>query len=160
MNSKMENEHLAEVATLLFEIISGRKDIELSSNVFTQEVVIDVDGYRFYGIETVKAWICFLRSRRRVSNVEVIANHMNIEDDWLVFSGNWRGIRRGRPIVSNECVASYKMAGRYITEIQTRRVNYAFFLGNGIKYRIVFIFILFYFWIWKRLFMRPNSGKD
>ena len=155
----MENKHLTEAVTLLSEIISGRKDIELASNVFAQEVVIDVDGYRFYGIENVKAWNRFFRSRRRVSNVEVIANHI-IEDDWLVFSGNWRGIRRGRPVVSNECVASYKMAGRYITEIQTKRVNYAFFFGNGIKYRIVFLFILFYFWIWKRLFMRPNSGKD
>ena len=151
MNSKIERENPTEKCALLFAIASGRKDFKFASNVLAQEVLIDMDGHRFSGIESWKTWIHFLRSRRWISDVEVISNHMRVDGDWIVVSANWQGIRRGRQVVSNECIASFKISGRHITEIRTKRVNYAFFFTNAIKYRFVFIMILFYVWVWKHL---------
>ena len=152
MDSQVKTENPTEKVTLLFEIVSGRKDIECVSNVLAQDILIDVDGQRFSGIEAWKTWIHFLISRRWVSEVEIISNHMRVDGDWIVVSANWHGIRRGRRVVSNECVASYKVSRGYITEIRTKRVNYAFFLTNAIKYRVVFIGILSHVWVWKHLF--------
>ena len=152
MDSKIVEENPMETVTLLFQIVSGRKDLEFANSLLAQEVLIDIDGHRFSGIENWKTWIHFLISRPWMSEVEVISNNMSVDGDWIVVSANWQGIRRGRRVISNECVASYKVSGRYITEIRTKRVNYAFFLTNGIKYRVVFIAILFYVWVWKHLF--------
>ena len=152
MDSQVKKENLKEKVTLLFEIVSGRKNVKFVNKVLAQDVFIDVDGQRFFGIEAWKTWIGFLRSRPWISEIEVIPNHMRVDGDWIVVSANWHGIRRGRRIVSNECVASYKVSRGYITEIRTKRVNYAFFFTKGIKYRVVFIGILFCVWVWKHLF--------
>lgn len=152
MDPHIKKENPMEKVTLLFKIVSGRKDVEFVNEVLAQDVLIDVDGQRFSGIETWKTWIGFLRSIPWISEIEVIPNHMRVDGDWIVVSANWHGIRRGRRGVSNECVASYKVSRGYITEIRTKGVNYAFFFTNGIKYRVVFMGILFYVWVWKHLF--------
>ena len=63
MDSQVKTENPTEKVTLLFEIVSGRKDIECVSNVLAQDILIDVDGQRFSGIEAWKTWIHFLISR-------------------------------------------------------------------------------------------------
>ena len=152
MDSQVKKENPTEKVTLLFEIVSGRKDVEFVNKVLAQDVLIDIDGQRFSGIEAWKTWIYFLTSRRWVSEVEIVSNYMHMDGDWIVVSANWHGIRRGRRVVSNECVAGFKVSRGYITEIRTKKVNYTFFLTKGIKYSVVFIGILFYVWVWKHLF--------
>ena len=158
MDSKIEKENLKEMITLLFEIVSGRKNMKLASSILSQEVVIDIDGHRFTGIETWETWIRFLRSRRRFSQVEAISNRMSVDNDRIVVSASWQGVIKGRRVVSNECEAIYKMSGGHISQIQTKRVNYAFFFGNGIKYHVVFIAILCYVWVWKKIFIRSRNS--
>lgn len=152
MDSRIKKENPIEKVIFLFEIVSGRKDVERIDNVLAQDVLIDIDGQCFSGIETWKTWIRFLISRRRISEIEIIPNHMRVDGDWIVVSANWHGIRRGKRVVSNECVASYKVSRGYITEIRTKRVNYTFLFTNGIKYHVVFMGLLCYVWVWKRLF--------
>lgn len=152
MDSKIKKANPIETVIFLFEIVSGRKDAELIDTVLAQDILIYIDGQCFSGIEPWKTWICFLISRPWISKIEIIPNHMRADGDWVVVSANWHGIRRGKRVVSNECVASYKVSRGYITEIRTKRVNYTFFLTNGIKYHVVFMGVLFYVWVWKRLF--------
>lgn len=152
MDLQVKKENSMEKVKLLFEIVSGRKDVEFVNKVLAQDVLIDMDGQRFSGIEAWKTWIGCLIFIPWISEIEVIPNYMRVDGDWVIVSANWYGIRRGRRVVSNECVVSYKVFRGYITEIRTKRVNYTFFFTEGIKYRVVFVGVLFCVWVWKCLF--------
>lgn len=160
--SRAESEGLDQrcvsAVLLLFDILAGRQDLSLAATVLDRQVVIHVDGYSFVGIDAWETWISFIRSRRRVSDIEVIIDHMAVfGGDRLVVSGHWQGNRNGVRTASEPCTVSYRFDGGYITEIHTTRRNYAFVFGRGVRCVVFYLLLLGYVWIWAR-FVRARGG--
>lgn len=131
-------------------ILSGEAPIESGVALLAPDVVFHVDGWRFQGINVWANWIHYMRTRGRVTDIKVIVDQISATDDAIVtVRGRWRGVRRGRQILSKSCSARYRFANGRIVEGWSTRHNYALVCGAHCAYRVGFAAQLLRVSMWK-----------
>ena len=117
-------------------ILSGDTPIEAGAEIVSPEVVAHVDGWRFQGINVWANWIHYIRTRGYVTDPTLLLDRLVAGPDATVTAhGRWKGMRDGCSVISNPCVARYRMADGRIVEIWSTRRNYALLCGSHLEYR-------------------------
>ena len=129
----------ATVARLM-TILSGHAPIESGTEFMAPDVVANVDGWRFQGINVWANWIHYIRTRERVAAPTLLLDDLVVERDATVTArGRWSGVREERLVTSKPGVARYALVEGRIVEIWSTRRNYAFLCGAHVAYRAGFV---------------------
>jgi hypothetical protein len=137
----------------LFRILAGKTPIEAGTHLIAQNVISHMDErYTFHGINAWANWISFIRSRRRVSDLDLICEQMVANPDGTITaSGYWKARYKGREVVSNALVATYRVQDGKVVEIWTKRKNYILIFGPMMKYEPGWVTVMVYLGLWNRL---------
>jgi hypothetical protein len=131
-----ETEANRAVVAKLMTILSGDTPIEAGAELLSLEVVAHVDEWRFEGINVWANWIRYIRTRGRLAEPTLVVDRIEMNSDASVTArGRWEGTRDGRRLMSNPCVARYRIAEGRIVEIWSTRRNYVFLCGGHLEYR-------------------------
>lgn len=131
-------------------ILSGAAPIENGADLFAPDVVCNVDGWRFQGINVWANWIKYVRTRGRVTGLTVLLDELVDETDGTVTArGRFSGMRDGRQIISKPCSARYRLVNGRIVEVWSTRLNYAFMCGSHLWCHVGFIIELLRASRWK-----------
>ena len=139
------------VVAKLMTILSGDIPIEDGAEILSPRVVAHVDGWRFEGINVWANWIRYIRTRGRVAEPTLVVDRIELNDDATVTAcGRWQCTRDGRTMLSNSCVARYRVVDGRIVEIWSTRRNYMFLCGGHLEYRLGLAVELLRVSRWKR----------
>ena len=145
-----EAERNRTTVTRLLDILSGRSPIESGVDLIAQDVVANVDGWRFDGINVWANWILYLRTRGRVEALTLFVDQVTVDSDAIVtVCGCWSAMRGERRVFSKSCSARYRLVNGRIVEIWSTRRNYAFICGAHVESRAGFAAELLRAWWWK-----------
>jgi hypothetical protein len=145
-----EAERNRATVTRLLDILRGESSIESGVELIAPDVVANVDGWRFAGINVWANWIQYLRTRGRVGALTLFVDELVVNDDATVtVRGCWSAMRGERRVFSRSCSARYRLEQGRIVEIWSTRRNYAFICGAHVEYRTGFAAELLRTWWWK-----------
>jgi len=145
-----EAERNRATVTRLLDILSGKSPIESGVELIAPNVVANVDGWRFEGINVWANWIQYLRVRGRVHSLTLYAEQVVVESDGTVTArGRWSAMRGEHRAISKSCSARYRLVNGRIVEIWSTRRNYAFMCGAHVEHRAGFVAELLRAWWWK-----------
>ncbi|HKP14611.1 MAG TPA: hypothetical protein VJT85_01035 [Gemmatimonadaceae bacterium] len=131
-------------------ILSGDAPIESGADLFAPDVVCNVDGWRFQGINVWANWIHYIRTRGRVTALTVLLDEIVMETDGTVTArGRFSGMRGDRPVISKPCSARYRLVDGRIVEVWSTRHNYAFMCGPHLWCYVGFAMELLRASLWK-----------
>lgn len=136
----------------LMTILAGKTPIPAGQEFISQNVVAHMDGLTFHGINCWANWIAFIRTRRRVRDLDLqVSRIVANEDGTITVFGSWHAVHRGRAVVSNEGTATYRFENGMIAEIWTTRTNYLLIFGPQLSWRAYLLALLVYLYFWKRM---------
>jgi len=145
-----EAERNRTTVTRLLDILSGTSSIESGVELIAQDVVANVDGWRFQGINVWANWIQYLRTRGCVDALTLFVDEVTVNQDATVTArGCWSAMRGERRVFSKSCSARYRLENGRIVEIWSTRRNYAFMCGVHTEGRAGFAAELVRAWWWK-----------
>jgi hypothetical protein len=145
-----EAERNRATVTRLLDILSGKSPIESGVELIAQDVVANVDGWRFQGINVWANWIQYLRTRGRMDALTLFVDEVTVNQDATVTArGCWSAMRGERRVFSKSCSARYRLENGRIVEIWSTRRNYAFMCGVHTEGRAGFAAELVRAWWWK-----------
>jgi len=145
-----EAERNRTTVTRLLDILSGTSSIESGVELIAQDVVANVDGWRFQGINVWANWIQYLRTRGRVDALTLFVDQVTVDSDAIVtVRGCWSAMSGERRVFSKSCSARYRLVDGRIVEIWSTRRNYAFICGAHVEHRAGFAAELLRAWWWK-----------
>lgn len=148
----MEEQQTA-ILTQLFRILAGKTPIEDGTQLIAQNVISHMDErFTFHGINAWANWISFIRSRRRVSDLDLICEQMIVNPDGTITaSGYWTARYNGRSVISNQLWATYRVQDGKVVEIWTKRKNYILMFGPIMHYELGWVAVMVYLGLWNRL---------
>ncbi|SRR5713226_9110526 len=147
----MEEQNKAVVERLL-TIFAGKADISSGVEIIAQDVISHMDNYTFQGINVWARWVSFIRSRGRVSELDLTLDRLVVNPDQTITPyGRWKALYKGKPVVSAEVSATYRLKDRMIVEIWTTRKNYILTFGPIMRSRVGCLLILLYHSFWNKL---------
>jgi hypothetical protein len=145
-----EAERNRATVTRLLDILRGESPIESGVDLIAQDVVANVDGWRFAGINVWANWIQYLRTRERMDALTLFVDELVVNSDASVtVRGCWSAMRGERRLFSKSCSARYRLEHGRIVEIWSTRRNYAFICGAHVEHRTGFAAELLRTWWWK-----------
>ena len=145
-----ETERNRATVTRLIDILSGKSPIERGVELIAPDVVANVDGWRFEGINVWANWILYLHTRGRVDGLTLFVDQVAVNDDGTVtVRGCWSAMQGERRVFSKSCSARYRLEHGRIVEIWSTRRNYAFVCGAHTESRAGFAVELLRAWWWK-----------
>jgi len=145
-----EAERNRATVTRLLDILSGKSPIESGVELIAPDVVANVDGWRFEGINVWANWIHYLRIRGRVHSLTLYVEQVVVESDGTVTArGRWSAMQGEARAISKSCSARYRLVNGRIVEIWSTRRNYAFMCGPHVEHRAGFVVELLRAWWWK-----------
>ena len=145
-----ETERNRATVTRLIDILSGKSPIECGVELIAQDVVANVDGWRFEGINVWANWLLYLRTRGRVDELTLFVDQLAVNRDGTVtVRGCWSAMQGERRVFSKSCSARYRLEHGRIVEIWSTRRNYAFMCGAHTEWRAGFAVELLRAWWWK-----------
>jgi flavin-dependent dehydrogenase len=124
------------------EMLSGKLDVQASAEIVTDDVRLVIDGVLLEGLEQWQAWVGFVRSAQRVTDLELIPTGLTASDAQWQLSGYWEGIRGGLRVVSPLLSMSFVIDNNRVAEMHTRRMDYTFLTGDSILPRVAFALLL------------------
>jgi len=145
-----EAERNRATVTRLLDILCGESPIESGVELIARDVVANVDGWHFQGINVWANWILYLRTRGRVDALTLFVDQIVAERDGTVtVRGCWSAMRGEHRLFSKLCSARYRLENGRIVEIWSTRRNYAFMCGAHVERRAGFAVELLRAWWWK-----------
>lgn len=145
-----EAERNRATVTRLLDILRGESSIESGVDLIAQDVVANVDGWRFEGINVWANWIQYLQTRGRVDALTLFVDEVVVHGDATVtVRGCWSAMRGERRVFSKSCAARYRLEHGRIVEIWSTRRNYAFMCGAHVEHHAGFAAELLRAWWWK-----------
>ena len=145
-----EAERNRATVTRLIDILRGESPIESGADLIAQDVVANVDSWRFEGINVWANWIQYLRTRGRMDALTLFVDEVTVNQDATVTArGCWSAMRGERRVFSKSCSARYRLEHGRIVEIWSTRRNYAFMCGVHTEGRAGFAAELLRAWWWK-----------
>ena len=136
----------------LMTILAGKTPIPAGQEFISQDVVSHMDGLTFHGINCWANWLSFIRTRTRVSDLDLKVSRIVANEDGTVTAfGSWHALQDGRPVVSAEGTATYRFHGGKIVEIWTTRTNYLLIFGPQLQSKAYLYALLGYLYFWKRM---------
>jgi hypothetical protein len=130
------------VVRRLAEVIAGRVDIGVADGLLDEGVVSHLDGWTVRGRPAWRTWLCFLRSRRRVPDLDLVdVRTETLTDGRVRLNARWR-TRDGTS--DDVASATYRVERSRIVEIWTARQNYAFILGPIARWRLGMLLVFAY----------------
>ncbi|MGV3724069.1 MAG: hypothetical protein ACO1SX_24520 [Actinomycetota bacterium] len=149
----MEDVGKATILRLL-RIVAGKAPIPHGVEVLAQDVVIHMDGHTFSGINTWAAWITYLRTRNRVSDLDVVVDRLvGNADGTITAHGRWKARRQGKEVSSADLRVCYRVVEGVVVEIWTTRTNYSFPVGPFMDSSAGHLLIMAHVFFWAK-----NSG--
>jgi hypothetical protein len=146
----MEAESNRAAVARLMSILSGDAPIESGTDLFAPDVVCNVDGLRFQGINVWANWIQYVRTRGRVTALSVLLDELVVNPDGTITArGRFTGMRGDRRLVSKPCSARYRFENGRIVEVWSTRRNYAFMCGSHLGCYVGFVMELLRAARWK-----------
>lgn len=138
-------------------ILAGKTPIEVGREFIAQDVVAHFDGFRFHGINLWASWISYIRTRGRVTNLDLQVERIVTNDDGTVTAfGRWHALQNGQAVVSNLATATYRFENGKIVEIWTNRHNYILLFGTYLRYRWGLVLMILHMWLWMYRTEQPN----
>jgi hypothetical protein len=145
-----EAERNRATVTRLLDILRGESSIESGVAIMAQDVVANVDAWRFEGINVWANWIQYLRTRGRVDALTLFVDELVVNRDaTITVRGCWSAMRGERRVFSKSCSARYRIENGRIVEIWSTRRNYALMCGAHVERRTGFAVELLRAWWWK-----------
>ncbi|MBW8771045.1 MAG: hypothetical protein JF589_14915 [Gemmatimonadetes bacterium] len=145
-----ETERNRATVARLIDILSGKSPIECGVELIAPDVVANVDGWRFAGINVWANWILYLRTRECVDGLTLFVDQLAVNEDGTVtVRGCWSAMQGERRVFSKSCSARYRLEHGRIVEIWSTRRNYAFMCGAHTESRPGFAIELLRAWWWK-----------
>ena len=145
-----EAERNRATVTRLLDILRGESPIESGADLIAQDVVANVDSWRFEGINVWANWIQYLRTRGRLDALTLFVDQVVTHDDSTVtVRGCWSAMRGEHRVFSKLCSARYRLENGRIVEIWSTRRNYAFMCGAHVESLAGFATELVRAWWWK-----------
>ena len=145
-----EAERNRATVTRLIDILRGESPIESGADLIVQDVVANVDSWRFEGINVWANWIRYLRTRGRLDALTLFVDQVVTHDDSTVtVRGCWSAMRGEHRVFSKLCSARYRLENGRIVEIWSTRRNYAFMCGAHVEHHAGFAAELLRAWWWK-----------
>lgn len=156
----MEEQNKAVVADLT-TIIAGKTEISRASDFISQNVISHMDNFTIQGINAWTSWLSFIRTRSRVSELDLVMDRIEVNADQTVTAyARWHARRKGKVVISDEVSAIYRLEDGKITEIWTKRTNYTLIFGPLIRYRLGLLLVMFHVYLWGRLPGRLTTGNN
>lgn len=135
----------------LTKIISGEVNIAEAETILSRDVICHLDNYTFYGIDAWKAWVTFIRSRKKVSDLQLICDRIiSSSYNTTTLYGHWKGVNNNNKLITSEKITVIYCFNKYkIIEIWTLRTNYLFIFGKIIQSKIglLFLFLVMFKWL-------------
>lgn len=116
-----------EVVLRLADVIAGRAPLAWSDRLLADGVVCHLDRFTGRGRRAWRAWVRFIRSRRRTRDLGLaqVGTAVNGNGD-VVLSARWTA---GGRTSSDDASATYRVVDGRITEVWSTAANYTFVLG-------------------------------
>jgi hypothetical protein len=112
-------------------ILSGAAPIESGVDLLAPDVMINVDAWRFQGINVWANWIRYVRTRGRVTDLTVLLDALESNRDGTITArGRFTGMRGNERLYSKPCTARYRFENGRIAEVWSTRRNYEFMCGG------------------------------
>ena len=144
----------ADIAVIrrFLDILAGKTDVAQGASIIDPNVVSHLDGITVRGISAWAKWLSFVRSRPRVSSLDLVCDRIVVHPDQTITPyGRWIAMRNGKRVESDEVHATYRIEDDRIVEIWTTRSNYILIFGPMMRYRIGCMFVLLELMLWSRL---------
>ena len=141
----------------VLQIVAGKAPIPHGVEHIAQDVTIHMNGHTFRGINTWANWISYIRTRGRVSDLEVeVGDLVTHEDGTITARGRWKAQCRGKEVFSKEISARYRVVDGIIAEIWTTRTNYAFMVGPMMYCCAGHLAVMLHVFFWAKMFGVPD----
>ena len=135
----------------LLQIVAGKTPIPHGVELIAQNVVIHMDGHTFRGINTWANWFSYIRTRSRVTDLDVEVDRLVGNGDGTISAyGRWKGTEQGQEVFSEEVWARYRVVDGMVVEVWTTRTNYAFMLGPLMCCRTGHLLIMLHLYFWAK----------
>jgi flavin-dependent dehydrogenase len=126
----------------LVDVLSGKVEAAKSADLISGDVKVDIDQFRLSGAAQWVAWVTYLRAAGRVSALELVPGSLAQADGQWTLTGQWRGVKAGRPSVSPQLTMTFTLADNRVTAIRTERADYTFMAGDEILPSVAFAAVL------------------
>jgi hypothetical protein len=126
----------------LVDVLSGKVEPPKSADLISNDVKVDIDQFRLSGAAQWVAWVTYLRAAGRVSALELVPGSLAQADGQWTLTGQWRGVKAGRPSVSPQLTMTFTLADNRVTAIRTERADYTFMAGDEILPSVAFAAVL------------------
>lgn len=133
----------------LLRIVAGDAPISHGVELIAQDVVIHMDGHTFHGINAWAVWITYIRTRNRVTDLDVEVERMvGNADGTITAHGRWKAWQQGEEVYSRDVWARYRVVDGVVVELWSTRTNYAFMIGPimGSLAGHLLVMLHVYFW--------------
>lgn len=145
------SEDNTEVVRRLLDVLAGKTPVSQGALLIDRNVVSHLDGYTAHGIAAWAKWLSFIRSRSRVSQLDLTCDRITVNADQTITPyGRWVANRNGTRVVSDEVSATYRIENGKVVEIWTTRTNYLLIFGPMMRYRLGCLLVLLRSMAWSR----------
>ena len=145
------SEDNTEVVRRLLDVLAGKTPVSQGALLIDRDVVSHLDGYTVHGIAAWAKWLSFIRSRSRVSQLDLTCDRITVNADQTITPyGRWVANRNRTRVVSDEVSATYRIENGKVVEIWTTRTNYLLIFGPMMRYRLGCLLVLLRSMAWSR----------
>jgi hypothetical protein len=124
------------------EMLSGQRSVDNSGALVAADVQVQIDQFRLQGVAQWSAWVDFLRTSARVSNLRLLPGSLADNQGQWTLTGQWQGTVRSQQSISPPLSVTFNLADERISGIQTRRADYTFVVGDAILPQVAFAALL------------------
>jgi flavin-dependent dehydrogenase len=118
------------VVSQVMQIVSGKADIALVPNLIAPQLVINISGTQFRGIQFWYLWLKTARWLCPYREFQLCPTQMESSEDYVKITAEFRANHRGTILHSEPLTVMHKVSQGKITEMVTKWENYQFLFGS------------------------------
>jgi flavin-dependent dehydrogenase len=126
----------------LVETLSGRLASENGRLLVMPDIRIYIGDFTLRGLEGWNAWVDLIRGSRRVANLELVPGPLAADNDGWVLTCQWQGRKGGVAAYSPPFWMGFILNDERVADLQTRRADYGFVLGDAAMSRVGWVVML------------------
>jgi flavin-dependent dehydrogenase len=126
----------------LIDVLAGRRDTATWAQFVAPDLRVKIDQFELQGADQWTSWVAFVRAARKVEKLDFVPSTLTHKDGAWILTGQWQGMRAGRPAASPLFSVTLTMTQGRVAAIATRRADYTFAIGDAFLPQVAFAALL------------------